>query len=79
VILLLFGGKKLPELARGIGRGLSEFRRATHDIQREIQSSIDMSPSTPPTEKKVPSSDAAPARSTPQDLNESENSSPHAS
>ena len=36
VALLLFGGRRLPELARTIGRGLAEFRRATQDVQREV-------------------------------------------
>jgi sec-independent protein translocase protein TatA len=31
VILLLFGGKKLPELARGLGQGLKEFKAATKE------------------------------------------------
>lgn len=31
VILLLFGGKKIPELAKGLGKGLKEFRNATKD------------------------------------------------
>lgn len=36
VILMLFGSKRIPELARGLGRGLSEFRKAADDIKREI-------------------------------------------
>jgi sec-independent protein translocase protein TatA len=40
VILLLFGGKRLPELARNLGRGLSEFRRATQTVQRDLTSTI---------------------------------------
>ncbi len=36
VILLLFGAKKIPELARGIGQGINEFRKASDDIQKEI-------------------------------------------
>lgn len=36
VILIFFGAKKIPELARGIGQGLSEFRKATSEIQKEI-------------------------------------------
>lgn len=32
IILLLFGGKKLPELMRGMGRGISEFKKGTKDI-----------------------------------------------
>lgn len=34
-ILLLFGGKKLPELAKGLGKGMREFRRATEGIEDE--------------------------------------------
>ncbi len=37
VILLLFGAKKIPELARGIGQGINEFRKASDDIQQEIE------------------------------------------
>jgi sec-independent protein translocase protein TatA len=40
VILLLFGGKKLPELARGLGKGLREFKDASDGIKREIHNNI---------------------------------------
>lgn len=36
VILLLFGAKRIPELARGIGQGINEFRKASDDIKKEI-------------------------------------------
>jgi sec-independent protein translocase protein TatA len=36
VVLLLFGSKKIPEFARGIGKGMREFRKATEDIKREL-------------------------------------------
>jgi len=36
VVLLLFGAKKIPEIARGLGKGMREFRKATEDIKREI-------------------------------------------
>ncbi len=36
IILLVFGSKKLPELARGLGRGINEFKRATQEIQEEL-------------------------------------------
>ena len=39
VILLFFGSKKIPELARGLGKGIREFKDATNGIQREIQNS----------------------------------------
>ena len=36
-IIILFGGKKLPELARGLGLGLKEFKKATREIKDEVQ------------------------------------------
>ena len=36
VVLLLFGANKIPEIAKGLGKGLREFRKATDDIKREI-------------------------------------------
>jgi sec-independent protein translocase protein TatA len=39
-VLLLYGPKKLPELARGVGRALGEFRRGKMEIEREINSEI---------------------------------------
>lgn len=35
-VLLLFGAKKIPEVARGLGKGMKEFRKATEDIKKEI-------------------------------------------
>ncbi|MFD2741841.1 MULTISPECIES: Sec-independent protein translocase subunit TatA/TatB [Sphingobacterium] len=40
VILFLFGGKKLPELARGLGRGIREFKDASDGIKRELSDQI---------------------------------------
>ncbi len=37
VILLLFGAKRLPDLARGLGKGISEFRKAAKEVSQEIQ------------------------------------------
>ena len=36
VLLLLFGGKKIPELAKGIGKGISQFRSEIKDVKKEI-------------------------------------------
>ena len=41
VILLLFGAKRIPELARGLGRGIREFKDASREIKREIESAAD--------------------------------------
>lgn len=35
-VLLLFGSQKIPEVAKGLGKGLKEFKKATEDIKREI-------------------------------------------
>ena len=36
-VLLLFGAKKIPELARGLGQGINEFKKASNDIKKEIE------------------------------------------
>ena len=36
VILLLFGGKKIPELMRGLGKGVSQFKKGMNDIEEQI-------------------------------------------
>jgi sec-independent protein translocase protein TatA len=41
-ILLLFGAKKIPELARGMGKGIREFKDATKEIKDEIEESVDL-------------------------------------
>lgn len=38
VVLLIFGAKRIPEIARGIGKGIREFKDATSEISREIES-----------------------------------------
>lgn len=40
VILIFFGAKKIPELARGLGRGIREFKDASKEIKSEIQEGI---------------------------------------
>ena len=41
VVIILFGGKKLPELARGLGLGLREFTKATREIKDEVKSATE--------------------------------------
>ena len=41
IVIILFGGKKLPELARGLGLGLREFKKATREIKDEVKSATD--------------------------------------
>ena len=40
VVLLLFGGKKIPELMRGLGRGIREFNDAKNNVRKEIEEGI---------------------------------------
>jgi len=41
VVVLLFGGSKLPELARGLGKARREFRRASDEVDDEIRTAIE--------------------------------------
>lgn len=47
VVLILFGAKKLPELAKGLGQGIKEFKKATNEVTQEVTSALDDTP-TPP-------------------------------
>jgi sec-independent protein translocase protein TatA len=53
VILLIFGGKKIPELMKGLGKGVKSFKEGINEIDEQIQSS--------PADHKEPSDGAKPA------------------
>ena len=44
VVILLFGGKKIPELMRGVGRGVREFNDAKNKVQSEIKKGMEEDP-----------------------------------
>jgi sec-independent protein translocase protein TatA len=46
VVLLLFGGKKIPELMRGLGKGIREFNDAKNNVRKEIEEGMKETPST---------------------------------
>jgi len=48
-VLLLFGAKKIPELAQGIGKGMKEFKKAVKDVEDDIK--LDESSSTKKDQK----------------------------
>jgi len=37
VVLILFGAKKIPELAKGLGKGMSEFKKGLKEVENEIK------------------------------------------
>ena len=53
LILILFGAKKLAELAKGLGQGIKEFKKATREVSDEINSGADDSP-PPASPRKLP-------------------------
>ena len=56
LVLILFGAKKLPELAKGLGTGIKEFKKATREVTDEISNVMDESPAPPPN--RLPASSA---------------------
>ena len=50
VILLIFGAKRIPEMAQGLGKGIREFRTAMRDVQEEI----DVDPPANPSAQQPP-------------------------
>ena len=57
LVLILFGAKKLPELAKGLGTGIKEFKKATRDVTDEIHSAME---EPPPPPKPLPSPSSQP-------------------
>ncbi len=51
VILLLFGAKRLPDIAQGLGKGIKDFRKAMKDTTEELKGSLD-DPTAPDDKEK---------------------------
>jgi len=41
VFLLMFGGKKIPELMKGLGKGISEFKKGKNEVEKELDNKED--------------------------------------
>lgn len=54
ISLLVFGPKKLPEMARSAGRVLHEFKRVTGELTEELKAGLDEPPAPPPVTRDVP-------------------------
>lgn len=61
VVLVLFGAKKLPELARGLGQGIKEFKKATREVQDDLQRAIEEEPPAEPAPRRVAEKKVEPA------------------
>ncbi|WP_425499917.1 Sec-independent protein translocase subunit TatA/TatB [Fontisphaera persica] len=48
ICLLLFGAKKIPELMKGLGTGIKEFKKASREVQEEINHAVESEPPPPP-------------------------------
>ena len=54
VVLILFGAKKIPELAKGLGSGIKEFKKATKEVTDEIHNAADTTATTATPVQKLP-------------------------
>ena len=63
IVLLLFGAKKIPELARGLGKSMGEFKKAREEFEDEIKRAAD----DIDTEKKSDTTTSPPAKSEPRE------------
>jgi sec-independent protein translocase protein TatA len=54
IVLIIFGAKKLPELAKGLGQGIKEFKKSSREIQDELQQAIDVDAPAPPPRRTAP-------------------------
>lgn len=66
VVLVLFGAKKLPELAKGLGQGIKEFKKASKEVQDDLHRALEEDTSARPPVRPVnaPAEPAKPASTT---------------
>lgn len=62
VALLLFGAKRIPEIAKGLGKGITEFKRAVKDVKDEIETSAEEAPPAQPPPNTTAQSTSEPER-----------------
>jgi sec-independent protein translocase protein TatA len=60
IVLLLFGAKKIPNLARSLGSGIREFKDATHGMRQELEKSV--MEDEPPANPQTPAREVKPGR-----------------
>ena len=52
IVLLLFGGKKIPELMKGMGKGVKMFKQGMTEMEEKVKRPLDDQPSQQPTEQQ---------------------------
>ena len=52
VVLIFFGAKRIPELAKGLGKGMREFKDAMNGVENEVRNAANNTPPPPPQENK---------------------------
>lgn len=52
IVLLLFGGKKIPELMKGLGKGVKSFKQGMNEMEEEVKRPSEDQPSQQPTEQQ---------------------------
>jgi sec-independent protein translocase protein TatA len=63
-ILILFGAKKIPEFAKGLGQGIKEFKKASSEVTNEFHNAMNHEAPPPAPRPPAPSETAAPPPST---------------
>lgn len=48
IVILLFGAKKIPELAKGLGQGIKEFKKASSDVEKQLKDKDDTAQESSP-------------------------------
>jgi len=66
LVLILFGAKKLPELAKGLGQGIKEFKKATREVTEEVQRSSEENSYSPPSRQVADATEPKPATPAPE-------------
>ena len=73
-VLLLFGAKRLPQIARSIGKSMEQFRRTARDVTDDIMQ-VDLDSEPPPIPSPLPSPEPADAAATPEKKQDTEDPS----
>jgi sec-independent protein translocase protein TatA len=65
VVLVLFGAKRIPEFAKGLGKGINEFKKASREVTDEIERAGDETRTAPKTPAASPTETTAQSSTTP--------------